>query len=80
MHDPHAFADGEDADEGRGRSYSRGGGRGKEGDNWGEYGLDEETLRQYEKRYAKDRELEKRPTLGGSVLSAIGFLGSRKRE
>jgi hypothetical protein len=42
--------------------------------------LDEETLRSYEKRYAKDRELEKRPTLGGSVLSVFRALGSSKRE
>jgi hypothetical protein len=42
--------------------------------------LDEETLRSYEKRYAKDRALEKRPTLGESVLSMFKVLGSSKRE
>jgi hypothetical protein len=46
----------------------------------GTMALDEETLRSYEKRYAKDRELEKRPTLGGSVLSMFKALGSSKRE
>jgi hypothetical protein len=40
--------------------------------------LDEETLRQYEKRYAKDRELEKRPTLGGSLMSMVRALGSKR--
>jgi hypothetical protein len=45
------------------------------------YGVvDEETLRGYEKRYAKDRELEKRPTLGESVLSAFKALGSSRRD
>ncbi|KAF1915821.1 hypothetical protein BDU57DRAFT_207061 [Ampelomyces quisqualis] len=40
--------------------------------------LDGDTLRQYERRYAKDRELEKRPTLGGSVMSVIRALGGRR--
>lgn len=40
--------------------------------------MDEETLRQYEKRYAKDRELEKRPTLGGSLMSMVRALGSKR--
>lgn len=59
MHDPHAYADGEDKYE--------------------QYGvLDEDTLRQYEKRYAKDRELEKRPTLGGSLMSMVKALGGKR--
>ncbi|EAT89650.1 hypothetical protein HBI56_030170 [Parastagonospora nodorum] len=61
-HDHHAFGDGEDIH-----------------DNGQVYGvLDEETLRQYEKRYAKDRELEKRPTLGGSLMSMVKALGSKR--
>jgi hypothetical protein len=40
--------------------------------------LDEETLREYEKRYAKDRQLEKRPTLGGSLISAMRILGGKR--
>jgi hypothetical protein len=48
-------------------------------DNGQVYGvLDEETLRQYEKRYAKDRALEKRPTLGGSVMSMVRALGGKR--
>jgi hypothetical protein len=63
MHDPHAYADGED-------KY----------DDGQAYGvLDEETLRQYEKRYAREREVERRPTLGGSMMSALKLL-SGKRE
>lgn len=62
MHDPHAFADGED-------KY----------DSNQAYGvLDEDTLRQYEKRYAKDRALEKRPTLGGSLMSMVRTLGGKR--
>ncbi|OAL01051.1 hypothetical protein IQ06DRAFT_293188 [Phaeosphaeriaceae sp. SRC1lsM3a] len=48
-----------------------------EDEQWGV--LDEETLRSYEKRYAKERKLEKRPTLGGSVMSMVRAL-SGKRE
>ncbi|KAF2030934.1 hypothetical protein EK21DRAFT_64329 [Setomelanomma holmii] len=62
-HDAHASADGEE-------------GHGHAGKQWG---LDDETLRAYEKRYAKDRELEKRPTFGGSLMSAMRVLG-RKRD
>jgi hypothetical protein len=40
--------------------------------------LDDETLRQYEKRYAKDRKLERRPTLGGSLMSMVKALGSKR--
>ncbi|KAH7410162.1 hypothetical protein DE146DRAFT_340916 [Phaeosphaeria sp. MPI-PUGE-AT-0046c] len=48
-----------------------------DGQAWGE--LDQETLRSYEKRYAKDRKLEKRPTLGGSVISMVrAFSGKRQ--
>jgi hypothetical protein len=62
MHDHHAYADGESLH-----------------DNGQVYGVvDEETLRGYEKRYARERELEKRPTLGGSVLSVVRALGSRR--
>jgi hypothetical protein len=43
-----------------------------------EWGLDDETLRQYEKRYAKDRELEKRPTLGGSLIGFVRALGGKR--
>jgi len=40
--------------------------------------LDEDTLREYEKRYKEDRKLEKRPTLGGSLVSAFRALGGRR--
>jgi len=61
MHDPHAYADGEDKHEEHGHG-----------------GLDEETLRSYERRYAKDRKLEKRPTLGGSLMSVVRALGGKR--
>jgi hypothetical protein len=62
VHDHHTYGDGEDVH-----------------DNGQVYGvLDEDTLRQYEKRYAKDRELEKRPTLGDSVMSMFKVLGSKR--
>ncbi|KAH8725460.1 hypothetical protein GQ44DRAFT_217699 [Phaeosphaeriaceae sp. PMI808] len=44
----------------------------------GHAGLDEDTLRQYEKRYAKDRELERRPTLGGSLMTVVKALGGKR--
>jgi hypothetical protein len=50
-------------------------GEDKAGNEWG---LDDETLRQYEKRYAKDRELEKRPTLGGSLIGLVRALGGKR--
>ncbi|CAO2653910.1 Nn.00g106430.m01.CDS01 [Neocucurbitaria sp. VM-36] len=61
MHDPHAYGDGEDKFE-------------------NQYGpIDEETEREYERRYAREkkaqRELESRPTLGGSLMSMMGKLG-----
>lgn len=59
MHDPHAFADGEDKFE-------------------NSYGLDEETLRSYEKRYAREKKLERRPTLGGSLMSVFRTLGGKR--
>jgi hypothetical protein len=62
-HDHHAFADGEEVHD-KARGYGV---------------LDEETLRQYEKRYAKDRKLEKRPTLGGSLMSMFRVLGSKRK-
>jgi hypothetical protein len=62
VHDAHAFGDGEDMHD-HGQGYGV---------------LDEETLRQYEKRYAKDRRLEKRPTLGGSVMSMFRALGGKR--
>jgi hypothetical protein len=37
--------------------------------------LDEDTLREYEARYRKDRRLERRPTLGDSVMSMVGKVG-----
>jgi hypothetical protein len=37
--------------------------------------LDSETEREYKKRYARERELERRPTLGGSLLSMVGKVG-----
>jgi hypothetical protein len=40
--------------------------------------LDEETLRSYEKRYAKDRKREKRPTLGDSLMSVARAIGGRR--
>lgn len=66
MHDPHAFADGEDKYEHRygGPDYAV---------------IDEETEREYERRYARekraDRDLESRPTLGGSLMSMVGKVG-----
>ena len=38
--------------------------------------IDEATEREYEKRYARERAMERRPTLGDSLLSAVGKLGS----
>lgn len=41
-----------------------------------DYGrLDEETERQYRKRCARERALERRPTLGDSLLSVVGRVG-----
>jgi hypothetical protein len=61
-HDHHAFGDGEDVHD--------------DGQIYGV--LDEETLRKYEKRYAKDQKLERRPTLGGSLMSMVRALGSKR--
>lgn len=46
----------------------------------GEYGrIDEETEKEFERRYAREkraqRELEGRPTLGGSLMSVVGKVG-----
>lgn len=66
IHDPHAYADGEDKYEGR-----------YDGPNYGP--IDEQTEREYERRYARekraDRDLESRPTLGGSLMSMMGKVG-----
>jgi hypothetical protein len=56
---PYAYADGEGKYEGH--HY------------YGE--LDPETEREYKRRYAKDKEFERRPTLGGSLLSMVGKVG-----
>jgi hypothetical protein len=39
------------------------------------YALDPETERSYERRYARDKAFERRPTLGGSLLSMVGKVG-----
>jgi len=63
LHDPHTYADGEDYHDSPAGEEGR---------------LDEDTLREYEKRYKEDRKLEKRPTLGGSLVSAFRALGGRR--
>jgi hypothetical protein len=37
--------------------------------------LDPETEREYKRRYAKEKAFERRPTLGGSLLSMVGKVG-----
>jgi len=64
-HNAHAYADGEDKYEDEHRRHHD--------QHYGE--LDPETEREYKRRYAKEREVERRPTLGGSLLSTIGKIG-----
>lgn len=66
MHDPHAYADGEDKYEAQGQGQGQ-------SQTWGP--LDEDTEREYEARYRRERVAERRPTLGGSVMSMVGKLG-----
>ncbi|KAF1945274.1 hypothetical protein EJ02DRAFT_441918 [Clathrospora elynae] len=61
MHDPHAYADGEDKFEEQQQLYH---GR-----------LDPATEREYERRYAREKALERRPTLGGSLLNVVSKVG-----
>lgn len=42
------------------------------------YGLDEDTLRQYEKRYAREKRMERRPTMGESVISFVRVLSGKR--
>ncbi|RMZ69569.1 hypothetical protein GMOD_00006399 [Pyrenophora seminiperda CCB06] len=75
-HDPHAYADGEDKYDDDYHHHHH-----HHDAHYG--GLDAETLAEYKRRYAKDQKLERRPTLGDSVYSAIGkvgkLLGSERR-
>ncbi|EFQ89400.1 hypothetical protein PTT_14334 [Pyrenophora teres f. teres 0-1] len=81
-HDPHAYADGEDKYEGHHHHHHHHHHGHHHDDHYGG-GLDEETVAEYKRRYAKDQKLEKRPTLGDSLYSAIGkvgkMLGSERR-
>ncbi|KNG46343.1 hypothetical protein TW65_86980 [Stemphylium lycopersici] len=64
QHGRHAYADGEDKYEGRHHHHGHQHG-----------GLDLETEREYKRRYAKEKEFERRPTLGGSLLSMVDKVG-----
>jgi len=64
-HNAHAYADGEDKYEDEHHRHHD--------QHYGE--LDPETEREYKRRYAREKEVERRPTLGGSVLSMIGKVG-----
>jgi hypothetical protein len=48
---------------------------GEAGRHHNPYGLDEDTLREYDARYRKEKAAERRPTLGGSLMSAVGKIG-----
>ena len=56
----HGYEDGEDRYEDHAHHYG---------------GLDPKTEREYKRRYAKDKASERRPTLGGSLLSVVGKVG-----
>lgn len=86
-YDAHAFADGEarheDADSIHSHSHSHHHDHDHrhqhlKDDQGNEWGLDDDTLREYERRYKRERELEKRPTLGDSVLGMVRALGGRR--
>lgn len=53
-----------------GSKYGNGSGNGN-----GSGELDSETEREYKKRYAREKRVERRPTLGGSLLSMVDAVG-----
>jgi len=73
-HDPHAYADGEDKYDGHHHHHHHHHHQHHHQDD--DYGRpDAETVAEYKRRYAKEQQFERRPTLGGSLYSAIGKVG-----